>query len=106
MLRNVLQVERSVETDGPDIVEVSHMVNRNGAFEWVGMINHAGQIGPTLGRAVPVHDTMVRLKPSRPPRELLLMRSGESVDFTRDSEGWVEVRVPELNDFEMVVCLF
>jgi hypothetical protein len=70
------------------------------------MINHAGQIGPTLGSAVPVHDTTVRLKPSRPAREMLLMRSGESVDFRRDGEGWVEVNVPELNDFEMVVCLF
>lgn len=105
-LRSVLQVDRSVETDAPHLVELSHLINRNGAFEWVGMINHAGQIGPTLGSAIPIYETTIRLRPSRPAREVLLMRSGRAIDFQRDSDGWIEVEVPELRDFEMVVCSY
>jgi hypothetical protein len=106
VLRNVLQVERSVETDAPHLVEVSHLINRNGEFEWVGLLNHTGQVGPTLGGQVPIRDITVRLRPASPAREVMLMRSGRSADFREAGDGWIEVSVPELNDFEMVVCLY
>ncbi|HEX6926721.1 MAG TPA: alpha-amylase family protein [Longimicrobiaceae bacterium] len=106
LLRNVLRAERLVETDAPGTVEISHLVNRNGAFEWVGMINHASQLGPTLSDPLPVYDTTLRLRPSQPVREVFLQRSGAAVDFREVEGGWLEVKVPVLRDFEMVVCTY
>jgi hypothetical protein len=102
-MKNVLQVENVLETDASHLIEMSHQVNRNGAYEWAGMINHSGQIGPALGRPVPVYNTTLRIKPSKPVGKVMLMRSGHSVDFRQNKDGWVELVVPEVNDFEMVV---
>ena len=80
------------------------MANRNGAFEWIGMVNHSGQIGVSLLPPVAIHNTTGRFKPSKPIREIRLMSAGTSVDF-KQKDGWVECMVPELNDFEMILCL-
>lgn len=106
IVRNVLRQEALVETDAPALIEVSHIKNRAGAFEWVGLLNHTGQIGPALGAPVPIYDVTVRLRPAATPREVVLLRSGRSVRARHDGSGWLEVVVPEVKDFEMVVCLY
>lgn len=105
-LRNVLEVDPALWTNASPLIEVSHLVNRNGAFEWVGFINHSGQIGPTLGEPVPIRDTVVRLRSVAPVRELYLLRSGQGVDFEAGEDGWIEFVVPEVRDFEMALCLY
>jgi hypothetical protein len=87
------------------MIEMTHLANRNGAFEWIGIINHSGQIGATLGGPVPLYNTHIRFKPQKSVKEIRLLRSGRSIDF-KQVDGWVECRVPELNDFEMVLCLY
>lgn len=104
-LRNVLAMERTIITNASPLIEMSHLVNRNNAFEWIGMINHSGQIAGSLREPVTIHHTSIRFKPQRSVKEIRLMRSGEPIKF-RESEGWIECTVPELNDFEIVMCLY
>lgn len=106
VMKNVLQAVNTVVTDASQLIEISHLVNRNGAFEWIGMINHSGQIGPALGSSVPVYNTTVRFKPVKQVAEVILMRSGQAVDFRQNSNGWAELTVPEVDDFEMVLILY
>ena len=48
-LNNLLQVEANIKTDASPMIEITHLANRNGAFEWIGMINHSGLWGHLSG---------------------------------------------------------
>jgi hypothetical protein len=104
-LYNLLKLEKSLETNASPLIEMTHVANRNGAFEWIGMINHSGQIGASLREPIPIHDTNIRFKTAKPVKVVKLMRSGMAVNF-RQSNGWVECVVPRLDDFEMLLCLY
>ena len=84
---------------------MSHLANRNVAFEWIGMINQSGQIGASFREPVTIYNTTVRFKPLKPVKTVSLLRSGESINFKIDN-GWIEVTVPEVKDFEMIVCTY
>lgn len=104
-LQNLLKVGRTIVTDASPLIEMSHLRNRFGSYEWIGMINHSGQIGGSMREPVSIYNSTVRFKPAKPVWEIKLMRSGTAVKF-KESNGWVELIVPKLNDFELVVCLF
>ena len=104
-LRNVLKVENTIETDASPLIEMSHLANRNAAFEWIGMINQSGQIGGSFREPVTIYNTTVRFKPAKRVKAINLLRSGKPVNFKVDND-WVELSVPEVKDFEMIVCTY
>jgi hypothetical protein len=104
-LQNLLKLENSLVTDASPLIEMTHLANRNGVFEWVGMINHSGQIGDGFREPVPIYNTTIRFKPVKQVKEIRLIRSGTEIKF-RENQGWVECVVPRLDDFEMVLCLY
>ena len=104
-LRKLLRVENTIETDASPLIEMSHLANRNGAFEWIGMINHSGQIGASFREPVTIYNTTVRFKPIKPVKAVSLLRSGRPANF-KVNNGWVELIVPEVKDFEMIVCTY
>jgi hypothetical protein len=104
-LRNLLRVENTIETNASPLIEMSHLANRNGAFEWIGMINHSGQIGASFREPVAIYNTTVRFKPIKPVKAVSLLRSGRPSNF-KVNNGWLELTVPEVKDFEMIVCTY
>lgn len=104
-LDNLLNFERTVITDASPLVEMTHLTNRNGSFEWLGMINHSGQIGGSLREPVKIHNTTIRFMPLKPVKEMRLMKAGIRLSF-KQSYGWVECTIPQLDDFEMLLCLY
>lgn len=104
-LQNILKVKSAIITDASPLLEISHLANRNNAFEWIGMINHSGQIGGSYREPVPLRDIRVRLRPKRTVKELRLMRGALPLKFA-EKDGWIECVVPEVKDFEMIVCLY
>jgi len=104
-LKNILNVETRIETDASPVIEMTHLANLNGAFEWVGLINHSGFLGTSFREPVTIHNTTVRLKPLKPVGEVRLIRSGQSIGFTRSGD-WIEYVVPQIGDFEMALCLY
>ncbi len=105
-LNNLLGIEKYLETDASATIEMTHLANLNGAFEWVGMINHTGFMGNSVREPVTIHNTTIRLKPLKPVREVKLLRSGINVDFRQVRDGWIECVVPRIGDFEMMLCLY
>ncbi len=87
------------------MIEITHLANRNGAFEWIGMINHSGFMGTSVREPVSIQNTNIRFKPQKQVKEVRLLRSGISVDF-KESAGWIECMVPEIGDFEMLLCTY
>jgi hypothetical protein len=104
-LENLLGTESHIETDASPLIEMTHLVNRNGAFEWIGLINHSGQVGASFRDQIPIYNTNIRIRPSKPVKEVHLIRSGKAVKFTQKG-GWLEVEVSVIVDFEMVLCLY
>lgn len=104
-LQNILGVQKSVVTNASPLIEMSHMSNRKGAFEWIGMINHSGQIGGSYREPVPVRNITLRFRPQKPVKAINLMRSATTIPFT-ENNGWVECVVPTVEDFEMVVAAY
>lgn len=104
-LKNLLKVESAITTDASPVIEMTHLANLNGAFEWIGMINHSGFLGNSVREPVTIYNTTIRLKPLKPVREIRLMRSGLILKF-KQTDGWVECIVPQIGDFEMMLCLY
>jgi hypothetical protein len=104
-LRNLLQVESQLETGCSPLIEITRMRNRNNAFEWVGMINHSGQLGDGFREPAPLFGNTIRFKPLKPVKSVHLVKSGENVKFKKDGD-WVECTVERLNDFEMILFLY
>ncbi|MFZ2339690.1 MAG: alpha-amylase family protein [Bacteroidales bacterium] len=104
-LNNLLQVETNIKTDASPMIEMTHLANRNGSFEWIGMINHSGFMGTSVREPVSIHNTNIRFKPQKQVKEIRLLRSGVSLDF-KESAGWIECMVPEVGDFEMLLCTY
>ena len=104
-LQNLLNVERTIQTNASPLIEMTHLANLNGQFEWIGMINHSGQIGGSYLEPVTIHDINIRFKPVHPVKQMVLLNSGQSLPFKQQG-GWVECTVPQINDFEMVLCLY
>jgi hypothetical protein len=99
-------VESAIETNASPVIEMTHLANLNGAFEWIGMINHSGFLGTSVREPVTIHNTTIRLKPLNPVKEVRLMRSGLNLKFKQQSNGWIECVVPQIDDFEMLLCLY
>ena len=104
-MKNLLKVESPLVTNASPLIEMTHIGNRNGAFEWIGMVNHSGQLGDAFREPVPIYNTNIRFKPVKPVTAIKLMRSGEGLKFSQNN-GWVECVVPQINDFEMMLCLY
>lgn len=104
-LRNLLQIEDRIITDSSPLIEMTHLGNREGAFEWIGMINHSGQIGDVFREPVPVYNSTIRFQAVKPVKTIHLVRSGTSLDF-QQNEGWLECIVPKVDDFEMILCQY
>ncbi|MDI6400969.1 beta-galactosidase trimerization domain-containing protein [Balneolaceae bacterium ANBcel3] len=106
LIQHRLQTKTHLSVEASHLLEISHMVNRNKAFEWVGMINHTGQMGATFGEHVPLKDIRVRIKPQKPIRNAYLLRSEKAVEGFSEGDGWMRFEVPEVCDFEMLVCVY
>jgi hypothetical protein len=104
-LNTLLQIEKTIETDASPMVEMTHLANLNGAFEWIGMINHSGFLGTSVREPVTIHNTGIRFKPLKAVKEVRLLRSGINLEFSQ-KDGWIECKVPRIGDFEMLLCTY
>lgn len=104
-LLKLLNFEPTIYTNASPLIEMTHMANRNEAFEWLGMINHSGQIGGSYREPLIAHNTTIRFKPMRSVKKIILLNSGVDLPFEKKS-GWIECSVPQINDFELLVCLY
>jgi hypothetical protein len=104
-LYNLLEVEKTIFTDAPAQVEITHLLNRNKKFEWVGMINHSGFHSTSVREPITIHNTSIRFRPFKPVKEVILLRSGKKVKF-ENIDGWIHCVIPELSDFELLLCIY
>jgi hypothetical protein len=91
------------KVQAPPMVELSHRVDPQGRFEWVALVNHPAQNGSAFHPPAPLRDLPLRLKAKGPVSSVRLLRNGRKLPFQRQAGGWLQVRLPELKDFEFVL---
>ncbi len=106
IVETIFQVDHLLKAEASHLLELSHMINRHGTFEWVGMINHSGQTGTTFGEPVPLPETKILLRPQKPVKTVFLAKSRQELTFEAQSDGYIQCVIPGINDFEMLVCLY
>ncbi len=104
-INKLLAVNPLIQTDASPAVEMTRLSNRNGQFEWIGMINHSGFLGNSVREPVTITNTSIRLKPLKPVKRVRLVKAETDIAF-KEVDGWIECTVPQLDDFEMLLCLY
>ncbi|WP_297088344.1 beta-galactosidase trimerization domain-containing protein [uncultured Draconibacterium sp.] len=102
---NIMGYQPNIETDAHELVEITHLKNRNNAFEWVGLINHTGVLGPSFHSPLPINNITLKIDPEKEVKAVKLIRANQYVDF-KNEDGKVCLTLPELVDFEMVLFVY
>jgi hypothetical protein len=90
----------------PNLSKIRTLENMlNGAFEWIGMVNHSGQIGQSFREPVTITNTSICFQPVKAVKEIRLMRAGKSLKFKQSGDR-IKCIVPEIRDFEMLLCIY
>ncbi|SEL96775.1 alpha-amylase family protein [Parapedobacter koreensis] len=104
-IKNLLSVDNTVETDMSPTIELTRLANRNGQFEWMGMINHSGFLGNSVREPITITNTSLKFKPLKPVKQVRLVNAETDVAF-KEVDGWIECTIPRIADFEMLLCLY
>ncbi len=102
-IKDLLNYDQDLVTNAPSLVEISRQMANNGRFEWIGLVNHSGQIGLNFTQPVPIQNIELSFVQNRKIKEIRLLRSGDVVPTVAKSGGRRTVTVPELMLFEVVV---
>ena len=102
-IQNLLRLRPDVVVDTAPLVEVFHQESADGAFDWIGLANHSGQLGTAFHAPIPIRDIAIRLRPKKPVKSVRLLKGARSLEFASPIDGWIRFTVPELDAFEAVL---
>jgi hypothetical protein len=102
-LNNLLEYENEIVTNASPLVEIARQKSRTGQFEWYGLLNHSGQLGNGFHEPLPIQNTQLKIQPEKRIRSVKKMTDGKELPWQTKENGWVEVVVPELQSFEIIL---
>ena len=106
-VEGLLRTPRTVRVKASPLVEIQHMRDEEGRFEWVSLVNLSGQKdGGGFFEPVPMRDLEVEILPRRPVASARLLRAGREVPWEPRDGGRAACRVPELGPFEIVLFTY
>jgi hypothetical protein len=103
-VEGLLRAPRTVRVEASPLVEIQHMRDEGGRFEWVSLVNLSGQKdGPGYFEPVPMRDIEVEILPRRPAASARLLKAGREIPLESRPGGRAACRVPELGLYEIVL---
>ncbi len=100
----LLNFERDVQLDNP-FVQLTHYASQSNDYEWIGLINHTGQLNNSYYVPVPLLSIGITIKTDCNPKTVKLMKSGKLVNF-HYNEGYLKMMLDKLDDFEMINIVY
>jgi hypothetical protein len=85
------------------MIEVTSRRDLDGKFEWISLYNHSGHLANAFHPPIPVRDVAINLKSDRPIRKVSTLVAGERLESAQDKTGAVEITVPEVEMYEIVL---
>ncbi|MFC1652996.1 hypothetical protein ACFL3F_04685, partial [Planctomycetota bacterium] len=104
VLENLLEGKRRLQVKTNPLVEVTHRVDANGAFEWVGLYNHSGHNLNAFHAPVPISDVEIQLLPNKKVKRARLLKHDQELRIApSDQDKTISVIVPRLKHYDMVL---
>ncbi len=101
-IKNLLGYTPEIQTNAPPLVEISRQQNPSGKWEWFGLLNHSGQMGNGFNAPVQVRHTSIYFKPFKEVKSVKSLQTGNAIPF-KSTSSVVEIELPELNSFDVVL---
>ncbi|GAH75431.1 unnamed protein product, partial [marine sediment metagenome] len=100
---NLLGLERRALVSAPPLVEINQRADQHGEFEWLSLYNHSGQRGNALHMPIPIAGIRISFRPRKSVRAVRLLRADQELTFTRRNDGRIDMVLPPLNHYEIVL---
>jgi hypothetical protein len=102
-LNSLLQFENELQTDATPLVEISNQKSRKGDFEWFALMNHTGQMGNGFFEPLPIYDITLRFQPEKKVGNITALTSGKSIPYQKYTDGSIEIILPGLDSYEIIL---
>ena len=102
-LNRLLGYKQELEVEASPMIEVARQIGLLNNFEWYGFLNHTGQLGNAFHEPVPVQRINMTFKPLKPVKSIRSLALNKPIGFNQGEKGWVDVTLPELHDYEVLL---
>jgi len=102
-LDNLLEIGRRLKMESSPLVEATHRRDPNGRFEWISFYNHSGRLENSFHPPIPINDIEIIFQPLRDVKTVRLLKDNHRLGFSVTKNGQVNVTVPELKQYEIVL---
>ena len=102
-LNTLLDYHQDLIVDASPMLEVSRQIGRENDFEWYGLLNHSGQLGNGFFQPLSIHDTELSFKAQKKVNSVKSLSGNTSLDFHLKEGGWVNVVLPELGSYDVLL---
>jgi hypothetical protein len=102
-LNNLLELNKDIKTNASPLVEIARQKSSAGQFEWFGLQNHSGQLGNAFHEPLPIQNIRLSFRPEKKIRSVKKLTDGKNISLQTAENGWVEIVVPELKAFEIIL---
>lgn len=96
----LLEFKKDIHLNNP-FIQITHFTAQGDNYEWIGMINHSGQLNNSYYAPIPLSNIGMTLKTDRKPSTVKLVTTGKLIDYDYE-KGFVRIIIDKLNDFEMI----
>ena len=102
-LDNLLETGRRLKIASSPLVEATHRRDPKGRFEWIALYNHSGRLENSFHQPIPINDIEIILQPLRDVKTVRLLKDTQQLGFSVTKNGQVNVTIPELKHYEIVL---
>ena len=102
-IHTLLGYKSALSTDASPLLEMSHRLDKNGSYEWFGLVNHSGQLGNVFYEPVSLPEFTISFKPVKEVERVSLLGSDKSVQFRTVKGGDVMMRLEGLDFYDILL---
>ena len=102
-LNNILNYDQDIKTNISPLVEISRQQSKTGEFEWYGFLNHSGQLGNGFFEPLTIHDITFTVGLDKKARSIKSLKTDTELSFKRIDNGMVEITLPQLVSYDIVL---
>lgn len=102
-LNSLLEYKPDIKTTASPLVEISRQKSKTGDFEWFALLNHSGQLGNAFHESLPIQNVGFQFRPEKQVRSVKSMKTGNEILYQPTNNGWMEIELPKLNSYEIIL---
>jgi len=102
-IHTLLGYKSAISTDALPLLEMSHRLDRQGNYEWFGLVNHSGQLGKAFHQPVSLPGFTISFRPVKEVERVSLLGSDKPVQLRTVKGGDVMMRLEGLDFYDLLL---